>query len=147
MLDFLSPLAERLRSEDPQLTVSVKEIDSAEAVPALEAGDIDLAFARLEGELGGTFRPLPLAQDLATRGRQTYTLTAWTGVPADDCFRNVGCDGRRVAAPIVRSIDWRTVLTHEFTYTLTGRTTGKAAHSGRPGKNAAQALQRDMTAR
>lgn len=63
MLDFLPPLVERLKSEDPQLTISVKEMDSAEAVPALEAGDIDLAFARLEGELGGTVQPLPLAQD------------------------------------------------------------------------------------
>ncbi|MFM0250824.1 LysR family transcriptional regulator [Paraburkholderia sediminicola] len=63
MLDVLPPLVERLKSEYPQLTISVKEIDSAEAVPALEAGDIDLAFARLEGELGGTIQSLPLAQD------------------------------------------------------------------------------------
>ena len=63
MLDVLPPLVERLKSEYPQLTISVKEIDSVEAVPALEAGDIDLAFARLEGELGGTIQSLPLAQD------------------------------------------------------------------------------------
>jgi DNA-binding transcriptional LysR family regulator len=32
-------------------------------VPLLEAGDIDLAFARLEGELGPTIRSLPVTQD------------------------------------------------------------------------------------
>ena len=38
----------RLRAEHPQLTMSVREIDSVEALPALASGDIDLAFARLE---------------------------------------------------------------------------------------------------
>ncbi|CAE6901198.1 MULTISPECIES: LysR family transcriptional regulator [Paraburkholderia] len=63
MLDVLPPLLERLKFEYPHLTIAVKEIDSVEAIPALEAGDIDLAFARLEGELGGTIQSLPLAQD------------------------------------------------------------------------------------
>lgn len=63
MLDVLPPLIERLKAEYPQLTVSVREIDSVEAIPALESGDIDLAFARLEGELGGKIESLPLAQD------------------------------------------------------------------------------------
>ncbi|EEA02423.1 transcriptional regulator, LysR family [Burkholderia sp. H160] len=63
MVDVLPPLIERLKAEYPQLTVSVREIDSVEAVPALEAGDIDLAFARLEGELGATIESLPLKQD------------------------------------------------------------------------------------
>ncbi len=63
MLDVLPPLIERLKSDYPQLTVSVREIDSVEAIPALETGDIDLAFARLEGELGATVKSLPLAQD------------------------------------------------------------------------------------
>lgn len=63
MLDVLPDLIDRLKSDYPQLTVSVKEIDSAEAIPALEAGDIDLAFARLEGDLGSTIRSLPLTED------------------------------------------------------------------------------------
>jgi DNA-binding transcriptional LysR family regulator len=63
MVDVLPPLIERLKADYPQLTVSVREIDSVEAIPALEAGDIDLAFARLEGELGATVRSLPLKQD------------------------------------------------------------------------------------
>lgn len=63
MLEDLPPLVERLKADYPQLTVSVKEIDSVEAIPALEAGDIDLAFARLEGDLGTTIQSLPVAQD------------------------------------------------------------------------------------
>lgn len=52
MMDVLPPVIGRLKASHPQLTVSVKEIDSVEAIPALEAGDIDLAFARLEGNSG-----------------------------------------------------------------------------------------------
>lgn len=63
MLDVLPAVIERLKSDYPQLTVSVKEIDSVEAIPALEAGDIDLAFARLEGDLGASIDSLPLTQD------------------------------------------------------------------------------------
>lgn len=63
MVDVLPQLIERLKSDYPQLTVSVREIDSVEAIPALETGDIDLAFARLEGELGATIQSLPLEQD------------------------------------------------------------------------------------
>lgn len=47
MFDVLPGLIEQLKEAYPHLTVSVREIDSVEAVPALEAGDIDLAFARL----------------------------------------------------------------------------------------------------
>ncbi|OBZ22207.1 LysR family transcriptional regulator [Pseudomonas protegens] len=63
MLDVLPPLIEQLKADYPQLTVSVREIDSVEAIPALEAGDIDLAFARLEGDLGASVRSLPLTED------------------------------------------------------------------------------------
>jgi DNA-binding transcriptional LysR family regulator len=63
MVDVLPPLIERLKADYPQLTVSVREIDSVEAIPALEAGDIDLAFARLEGELRATVASLPLKED------------------------------------------------------------------------------------
>jgi DNA-binding transcriptional LysR family regulator len=63
MVVVLPPLIERLKALHPDLTVSVKEIDSAEAIPALEAGDIDVAFARLEGALGATIESLPLTED------------------------------------------------------------------------------------
>ncbi|WP_184050714.1 LysR substrate-binding domain-containing protein [Paraburkholderia sp. MM5384-R2] len=63
MIDTLPPFIEDLKTQFPQLTVSVKEIDSVEAVPALERGDIDLAFARLEGKLGPSIQSLALKQD------------------------------------------------------------------------------------
>lgn len=63
MLEVLPPFLDRLRAAEPQLTISVREIDSAEAVPALLAGDVDLAFARLHGELGESIESMPLAQD------------------------------------------------------------------------------------
>ena len=63
MLDVLPSLLERLKSEYPYLTILVKEIASAEASPELEAGDIDLACARLECTPGGTIQSLSLAHD------------------------------------------------------------------------------------
>ncbi|QZP30969.1 LysR family transcriptional regulator [Pseudomonas sp. DR48] len=63
MFDVLPDLIEQLKNDYPHLTVSVREIDSVEAIPALEAGDIDLAFARLDGDLGPSIKSLPLTQD------------------------------------------------------------------------------------
>lgn len=63
MLDVLPAYIEKMRVIAPQLTLSVKEIDSAEAIPLLQSGDIDLAFARLTGELGNDIHSLPLASD------------------------------------------------------------------------------------
>ena len=63
MVEVLPPFLDRLRKAHPQLTVSVKEIDSVDALPALLAGDVDLAFARLQGDLGAAVKTLTLAQD------------------------------------------------------------------------------------
>ncbi|TWD52791.1 LysR family transcriptional regulator [Pseudomonas sp. SJZ131] len=63
MFDVLPGLIEQLKVDYPHLTVSVREIDSVEAVPALETGDIDLAFARLDGDLGDSLKSLPLVED------------------------------------------------------------------------------------
>jgi len=63
MVDVLPALLEQIRLKHPDITISVKEIDSAEAVPALNVGDIDLAFARLEGDLGDGIKSVPLRQD------------------------------------------------------------------------------------
>lgn len=63
MIDVLPPLIDRFKAQHPQITVTVREIDSAEAIPTLEAGDIDLAFARLEGNLGKNLRCVPLTED------------------------------------------------------------------------------------
>lgn len=62
MFDVLPGLINQLKQHYPHLTVSVREIDSVEAVPALEAGDIDLAFARLDGDLGPAIQSLPLLE-------------------------------------------------------------------------------------
>lgn len=63
LLEVVPPLLERLRAQRPDLSVSVREIDSAEALPALHAGDIDLAFARLQPEGHDTIETLPMARD------------------------------------------------------------------------------------
>lgn len=63
MLDSVPPLITALRAAHPDISVSVREIDSAEAIPALQAGEIDLAFARLQGELGVGIVSRPLSQD------------------------------------------------------------------------------------
>ncbi|CAM3941368.1 HTH-type transcriptional regulator AlsR [Pseudomonas reidholzensis] len=63
MFDVLPGIIERFKLEHPHITVSVREIDSVEAIPALEAGDIDLAFARLDGDLGKSIEWLPLTEE------------------------------------------------------------------------------------
>jgi DNA-binding transcriptional LysR family regulator len=63
LLEVVPPLLERLRAQRPDLSVSVREIDSAEALPALQAGDIDLAFARLQADEGHAVETLPMARD------------------------------------------------------------------------------------
>lgn len=79
MIDVLPPLIDRFKAEHPQITVAVREIDSAEAITALESGDIDLAFARLEGNLGKNIRSLPLTEDrLAVAIPRDHPLAART---------------------------------------------------------------------
>jgi DNA-binding transcriptional LysR family regulator len=63
MLESVPPLLEHLRQTYPRLTVFVREIDSVEAVPALEAGELDLAFVRLDGEVGQGIATLALQED------------------------------------------------------------------------------------
>ena len=63
MVEILPPLMAKMRATHPDVTISMREIDSAEAVPLLQSGDIDLAFARLEGDLGTGIKLLPLRED------------------------------------------------------------------------------------
>lgn len=63
MVELLPPYLERLRTLHPRMTIAVREIDSAEAIPALVDGDVDLAFARLRGDLGESIDSLTLAND------------------------------------------------------------------------------------
>jgi DNA-binding transcriptional LysR family regulator len=63
MVEVLPPLIERMKAMHPDVTISIREIDSVEAVPLLQSGDIDLAFARLEGDLGSVVKSIPLRED------------------------------------------------------------------------------------
>lgn len=63
LLEVVPPLLERLRLQRPDLSVSVREIDSVEALPALHAGDIDLAFARLRVDKEQAIETITMACD------------------------------------------------------------------------------------
>lgn len=63
MVEVLPPLVARLKIAYPDVTVAMREIDSVDAAPLLLSGDIDLAFARLEGDLGAGIRSMPLRED------------------------------------------------------------------------------------
>jgi len=63
MLDTVPPLLTHLRQTHPKLTVFVREIDSVEAIDALQAGELDLAFVRLDGDIGHGIATLPLTED------------------------------------------------------------------------------------
>mgnify|MGYP000909667976 CR=1 FL=1 len=63
LVDAIPPLVDQFKQAHPDVSVSVREIDSAEAIPALQAGELDLAFARLQGELGSDISTKLLAQD------------------------------------------------------------------------------------
>jgi DNA-binding transcriptional LysR family regulator len=63
MLECLPELVQRIKASHPLIAISVREIDSVEAVPALEAGDIDFAFARLEGMLSPSIHSIPMVED------------------------------------------------------------------------------------
>ncbi|HDS0916453.1 TPA: LysR family transcriptional regulator [Pseudomonas putida] len=63
LVEVLPGLIEQLKMRFPQASVFIREIDSGEAVPSLETGDIDVAFARIEGGYHDPIRSIPLVQD------------------------------------------------------------------------------------
>jgi DNA-binding transcriptional LysR family regulator len=77
MLETVPPLLDALKQAHPHLTVFVKEIDSVQAIPALEAGELDLAFARLDGEVGSGISTLAMQEDrLAVALAKSHPLAA-----------------------------------------------------------------------
>lgn len=82
MMDAVPPLLDYLRRTHPRLTVFVREIDSVDAVPGLEAGELDLAFVRIDGEVGiSGIATLPLMEDrLAVAMPHDHALAAQTRV-------------------------------------------------------------------
>jgi DNA-binding transcriptional LysR family regulator len=63
MLETVPPLLDELNRRYPELTVYVREIDSVDAIPELESGELDIAFARLDGETKSGIETLGLAMD------------------------------------------------------------------------------------
>jgi len=91
MLDTVPPLLNRLRQLYPQLTVLVVEIDSVEAIPRLEAGEIDLAFVRLDGEVSKGIATLPLTED-----RLAVALPAEHPLASQPCVNLRSLDGEQL---------------------------------------------------
>ncbi|MCA1325065.1 LysR substrate-binding domain-containing protein [Herbaspirillum sp. alder98] len=82
MFDVLPPIVEALKKKTPGLAISVHEIDSVEAVPALEAGEIDLAFARLEGPPNDRIGRIALQESaLCVALHRHHPLAARTRIP------------------------------------------------------------------
>ncbi|USU18871.1 LysR substrate-binding domain-containing protein [Paraburkholderia fungorum] len=63
MLETVPALLASMKRDHPELTVFIREIDSVEAVPALESGELDVAFVRLDGKIGHGISTIPLAED------------------------------------------------------------------------------------
>ncbi|MBN3786599.1 LysR substrate-binding domain-containing protein [Burkholderia sp. Ac-20353] len=81
MLETVPAVLDTLKRTHPHLTVFVREIDSVEAVPALEAGELDLAFVRLDREVGHGIATMPLAEDrLAVALPRDHALAALSRV-------------------------------------------------------------------
>ncbi|VTX83000.1 LysR family transcriptional regulator [Acinetobacter ursingii] len=77
IIEVLPKFIEHAKLHFPNLTIHVKEIDTVEAIPALENGDIDLAFARLEGDLGNHIASRPLIREhLAVALPEKHPLAA-----------------------------------------------------------------------
>jgi DNA-binding transcriptional LysR family regulator len=82
MLGIVPTFLESFRQTYPNLTLFVREIDSVEAIPGLESGELDLAFVRLEGEIGSGISTMPLAEDrLAVALPKGHPLAARSRVP------------------------------------------------------------------
>jgi len=63
MLETIPPLLQQLKQSHPEVTVFVKEIDSVEAIPALENGELDIAFVRLDKDTHSGIETKILASD------------------------------------------------------------------------------------
>ncbi|WCM21085.1 LysR substrate-binding domain-containing protein [Paraburkholderia bryophila] len=81
MLETVPAVLNALKRDYPNLTVFIREIDSVEAIPALEAGELDVAFVRLDGNVGHGIATLPIAEDrLAVAVPRDHPLAALSRV-------------------------------------------------------------------
>jgi len=82
MLEIVPSFLEAFRQTYPNLTLYVREIDSVDAIPGLESGDLDLAFVRLEGAIGSGISTMPLVEDrLAVALPKDHPLAGLARVP------------------------------------------------------------------
>ncbi|WP_261884155.1 LysR substrate-binding domain-containing protein [Vibrio pelagius] len=63
MFEVLPNFLEHIKQHYPDVTVFVDEIDSAEAISSLSSGELDLAFVRVDGEIGMGLSSIPLTED------------------------------------------------------------------------------------
>lgn len=81
MLETIPPLLEELEKLYPKLTIYVKEIDSVEAIPALEDGELDIAFVRLDNETKSGIETISLVKDrLAVALPKDHKLCTHSGI-------------------------------------------------------------------
>ncbi|MFM0646650.1 LysR substrate-binding domain-containing protein [Paraburkholderia bryophila] len=81
MLETVPAVLNALKRDYPNLAVFIREIDSVEAIPALEAGELDVAFVRLDGNVGHGIATLPIAEDrLAVAVPRDHPLAALSRV-------------------------------------------------------------------
>lgn len=64
MFDVVPEFLNYFKHHYPDVTVFVNEIDSAEAISSLLSGKLDMAFVRVEGDIGQTLKSIPLTEDL-----------------------------------------------------------------------------------
>lgn len=72
MTEPLPQIIEQVKIALPDIKLAVVEIDSADAIAALESGTLDMALARLEGETGAFIHSRPLLTD-----RLAVALPMW----------------------------------------------------------------------
>ncbi|MEK6346013.1 MAG: LysR substrate-binding domain-containing protein [Burkholderia sp.] len=63
MLETVPAMLAAMKRDHPDLTVFIREIDSVDAIPALESGELDVAFVRLDGGIEHGISTIPLAED------------------------------------------------------------------------------------
>ncbi|SFQ36841.1 LysR family transcriptional regulator [Variovorax sp. 770b2] len=81
MASPLPAVIEQLKAEVPDASISVIEIDSAEALVALDEGVIDVAFARIESGAGHAIHAHPLRTE-----RLGVALPRWHRLAARDAI-------------------------------------------------------------
>lgn len=115
MLETVPPLLEALKRAHPHLTVFVSEIDSVEAVPALEAGELDLAFVRLDGEIGNDIATIVLTEDrLAVALPKEHPLAAQPRIRLNTLAQEHLVMSSRQVSPVYFDLLVNVCRTHGF---------------------------------